>query len=423
MDLTPPTASSVEAQNSERLTPAPEKIHLRGLENLTSKDITAFVNEYSAHPFDRIEWIDDTSANINYASSELALEALQSFVLPEHATSSASSLDSIPAKSFPGLPNTQLQVRLAVVGDKKQPGARDRSRFYLLNPEHDPHERRRDSGERSGGRDIRRFRDREEDYKRSYHERDNGRQRRRTPDFDASLYDDDQATLAKRVSVERDTPPPRYEERRPKPRGRGARKELFPERGAGGGGRLRDRSASPMRERDEGETVRDDLAADERAKRLREETARANRSSAQAIKNRLRRSAEPHLELFPEKAAGNRSKSAFESDETADLFAEKMRIPIMDGSKDLFSNKRSLESRITGDSGRLNGGSRGLKIRGQAALQPPKQGLSIKGMAAAGAMPKELFPAKAGLNAGKELFADRVTGRGGRRQRAGDLFQ
>ena len=55
-------------------------MHLRGLDNLTTKDITAFANEYSTHKFEKVEWIDDTSANIIYATGEMALSALESFV-------------------------------------------------------------------------------------------------------------------------------------------------------------------------------------------------------------------------------------------------------------------------------------------------------------------------------------------------------
>jgi hypothetical protein len=58
-----------------------------------------------------------------------------------------------------------------------------------------------------------------------------------------------------------------------------------------------------------------------------------------------------------------------------------------------------------------------FSIRGMAAQGGPETGYAIKGRGTA----KELFPELVG-NAGKELFADRLEGRGRRRQRAEDLF-
>ena len=47
-------------------------------------------------------------------------------------------------------------------------------------------------------------------------------------------------------------------------------------------------------------------------------------------------------------------------------------------------------------------------------------GIAIKGRAAKSV--KELFPGKFGENASKELFSDRLVGRGGPRRKAEDLF-
>ena len=387
----------------------PEKVHLRGLDNLTTKDITAFANEYSTHKFEKVEWIDDTSANLIYSSADIALSALESFVDVAHAPPNPQPTDMLPAKSFPGFPDTRLMVRLAVVGDRKQRGARERSRFYLLNPEHDRREHiaRDDRGARGGSRGG--YRDRDREYKRGYNERGSGRIQRDDPALDESLYDDDEATLRKRASVERDSTPPSYTERS-RPRGRGGRRdrELFPEKEGRNSGRLRDRSASPIR--GDGDSTMDDLAADDRAKRNRTDAGR-NRMSAQIIKDRLSNSTAPHLELFPERATGTRRKSAFEGDEAADLFAEKMRLPSMDGGAG------GLESRIS-----RPGQTREFKIRGQAAAAAqPNPGMTIKGLASSGAKSKELFPTKVAMNTGKELFSDRIGG--GRRKKADDLFQ
>jgi hypothetical protein len=58
-------------------------------------------------------------------------------------------------------------------------------------------------------------------------------------------------------------------------------------------------------------------------------------------------------------------------------------------------------------------GDQGMLIRGAA------KGISIKGNAKA---VKELFPSKYNPNAGKELFSDKLEGRGGQRRRAEDMF-
>lgn len=336
------------------------------------------------------------------------MSALESFVDVALAPPNPQPTDMLPAKSFPGFPDTRLMVRLAVVGDRKQPGARERSRFYLLNPEHDRREHitRDDRGARGGRRGG--YRDRDGEYKRGYNERGSDRIRRDAPAFDESLYDDDEATLRRRASVERDNTPPSYTERS-RPRGRGGRRdrELFPEKEGRNSGRLRDRSASPIR--GDGDITMDDLAADNRAKRDRTDSGK-NRMRAQIIKDRLSNSTTPHLELFPERATGTRRKSAFEGDEAADLFAEKMRLPSMDGGAG------GLESRIS-----RAGQTREFKIRGQAAAAAqPNPGMTIKGLAT-GAKSKELFPTKVAMNTGKELFSDKIGG--GRRQKADDLFQ
>jgi len=47
------------------------------------------------------------------------------------------------------------------------------------------------------------------------------------------------------------------------------------------------------------------------------------------------------------------------------------------------------------------------------------QGMSIKGT---GATVKELFPDRFNPNSGKELFAEKLKGRGQKRQKAEDMF-
>lgn len=399
----------------------PHKIHLRGLDDLTTKDIKSFAEEYSSgQPLEKIEWINDTSANIIYASPEAASAALEAFVAADQLPGSFSTLDMLPAKPFPNFPNTRLMVRLAVEGDKKQPGARERSRFYLLNPEHEPQERRPrdDRGRRGEGRN----RSRRDNYRsRDYDDRET---RRRSDDFDVSLYDDDEASLARRSrdpESESGTTSSGYRnERSQRVRFAGVGKELFPEKiTSRSNGRLRNRSASPMRD-NEGDLILDARPGGRAGRARSANDGGANRRKAQLIKDRLKASASEPLELFPRKA-GARGGGHDAADSTADLFADKLRIPSIDGASDRLSAKPDLMSRIT-KSGASDADSQpSFKIRG-TARQPAQDGFSIKGLAASG-QGRELFPGKAGGNAGKELFADRLEGRGGRRQRAEDTFR
>ena len=394
----------------------PEKLHIRGLDDLTTKDINAFASEhFAAYRPSRIEWIDDTSANLVYESAEIAHEALAAFtVLDTASISDVPALHSIAAKPFDQHPSSNLKVRLAVAGDRKLAGARDRSRFYLFNPEYDPGERRRREG---GGN---RYRDRDDGGYRSqrYDEREQRKRQDGDADagLDASIYDDDEEALAKRSARSKpreNSPLPRDyssgSDSRPRDRRRGQAqsKELFPVRD-GEQGRLRDRSASPLRE-NEWESRRDDVRLIERK---RDMAAAANREKAQLIKLKLKESA-GGKELFPNKSDDKHQRSnAFNtaSNDTKDLFADRMEVP--------FSGDRSdgrLASRTTDQ--RLSPASSGFLIRGTAKV--PQAQFSIKGAAGNA---KELFPTL-GDNSGKELFSGRLEGRNQRRQKAEDLFQ
>lgn len=405
-----------DTSESNTLQPTPEKVHLRGLDNLTTKDIRAFASEYfSAYKPVHIEWIDDTSANIVYDSPEIAQEALLAFVAAEIADATQIPLlQLLTAKSFPLHPETNLEVRLAVIGDRKQAGARERSRFYLFNPEYDPAERRKRGGYRGGNK----YRDRDDGGYRSQRYDDRENRKRQVGDvesgFDANLYDDDEVALASRAArkhTRRDSASSGSDSRERggrRVRFRGAAgRELFPDRIERGGGRLRDRSASPLRDADGNQTLEN---------QRRDSAASANRLKAQMIKAQLQE-AGSRKELFPHKlGVSHRRSGAFDAaDATADLFAKQMPVPFTDGSVDHTSRSSglSLASRITSrkdETGRLN-------IRGVAKASATHD-FTIRGAAQENAA-KELFP---NSNAGKELFEARLEGRGKRRQKAEDLF-
>ncbi|KAI1497145.1 hypothetical protein F5X99DRAFT_32059 [Biscogniauxia marginata] len=403
---------------------APTKVYIRGLDILNPDHVKAYVAEhYSEDPVAKIEWIDDSSANLIFASETAASQAVISL-----AAGSIQDINQLPprtllpAKPFSQKPEVILQVRPALSSDRKQVGAASRSRFYLLNPEYDPEERRRRN-------ETRRYRDRGGDnaprrrskQRRSYESSEN---------FDVSLYDDDEATLASREARSRHrhrrsyTPDSdRDERRRGSYRSENHGKELFPSSDSKGNGVSRNRSASPARDRDDDRNM-DGFASDGSAARNRDR----NRHNARAIKSRLSRGNQAR-ELFPENQSPGSGRLGDSTEDAATLLAKGITLPLMDGSNDRPPvQSRRLEDRITvPGSAKLadritgpSGTAAAFNIRGAASQRSSNQGFAIKGVA--GKSAKELFPDKFGSNAGKELFADGLEGRSRRRQRAGDLF-
>lgn len=111
----------------------PEAIHIRGVDNLSTDDITRYASTLYPSAVFTIEWIDDTSLNLVYESAEIASSALDMF-------SSEYTEEVTPVTLRPAKPLSEdqaidgLKVRMAFVGDKKEKGARDRSRWYLFHP-------------------------------------------------------------------------------------------------------------------------------------------------------------------------------------------------------------------------------------------------------------------------------------------------
>ncbi|KAL4938096.1 hypothetical protein BDV06DRAFT_232107 [Aspergillus oleicola] len=432
-----------------------EKVHIRGVDDLTTDNIKDFASSHFPHEApSRIEWIDDTSANIVYSSPEVGIQALAALTHEGEAEAAATAPGEVPAlrlrsaKVLSSHPDSVLQVRSAVKADKKKPRAYEASRFYMMHPEHDPRERLRrelESDRRRGGGG-----DSDGDYRRR---RFDGRElrRRRERDYDegisANMYDD---TGAGSGSGDRSDDYDR--ERR---RGSGSRRhdrdrdlELFPDEVARSG-RLRNRSASPGRDTlmQEGGYVND---RQESRRRFRERSPPPHRrnegrelfASDDANSRELfpNKTADTYLkkELFPSKVSNHRRSDAIDAaDETADLFSRRISIPLVDGAHDTnTSSTRNRNVELFPDSN-SNSNSRGsVNIRGSASSRGDQgfairgaaetgNGISIKGRG--GASVRELFPSKygntaGGNNAGKELFSDKIEGRGGPRRRAEDMF-
>ncbi|KAJ5718909.1 uncharacterized protein N7483_009991 [Penicillium malachiteum] len=396
-----------------------EKVHVRGVDELTTDDIKQFaISHFDQERPSRVEWIDDTSANIIYSSSDVGLQALTALtqVGEEEDVSALPPLRLRSGKLLASHPDSVLLVRSAVKSDRKQARAYEKSRFYLMHPEHDPREQlrqelsdRRRHGDSGDG-----------DYKRRrFDDRELRRRRDRDGDdlFSANMYDDQPDSYS---DPERD---------RSGRRG-GAPRELFPDDGRGSG-RLRNRSASPGRDTLE-EATRADQTDSRR--RFRERSPRLGRGdnkgkelfpsgdagARELFPNKPASSYIPK-ELFPAKASGHRRSDAFDAaDETPDLLRRRISVPVADGNqrnRELFPD----EDQGAAMRGVASGDNSGFSIRG-AASSP---GISIKGRG--GASVRELFPSKfdgdaGGSNAGKELFSDTLQGRGGRRRRAEDMF-
>ena len=472
-------AAELQSQLNTTEQTTPHKVHIRGVDYLTTDDIKAFsLEHFPSDPPTRIEWIDDTSANIVYDTPATALKALDNMTRNTLGDAYATPFPPIllrVAKPFSTHPESTLQIRTALFSDQKRPRAHEASRFYMMHPEYDPREkRRRDRSHHSGNGD----------YNRRRYGKEEHRRRRKADEecgIDASMYDDNPSTsVAKEggsdsrrgskstLSSEgelrstrdrsekmrtdryrpgrrgrdgsrdrsaspggpdsgrgssthqrkynRRTPPPRYRSRDPNPYPRANNaKELFPSK-----------STSAL---DIGAELRGFPTA------VNGKELFPNKKSAANLKK----------ELFPQKSTanghGHRRSDAFDAaDETADLFASGMTVPFVDGTIDTSSKSRSLADRITDPStstfGRLKSSdpdpdpksvenieNGGFNIRGTAT--PQTRGFSIRGIAADGTpngSVKELFPGKKVGNAGKELFTEKIQGRGGKRNKAEDMF-
>ena len=110
-----------------------QAVHVRGVDNLATDDVQLYASTlYPSFEF-KIEWIDDTSLNLVYESAEIAISALQALSSAHVEQLPTSTLR--PAKPLTGEKSIEgLKMRIAFMGDKKERGARDRSRWYLFNP-------------------------------------------------------------------------------------------------------------------------------------------------------------------------------------------------------------------------------------------------------------------------------------------------
>lgn len=430
---------------------APHKLHIRGLEDLTTDHIIAFTADHlSSDPPSRVEWIDDTSANIVFSTPAVALKALEQLTHPSYY-GPLSELRLRPARQFSAYPDSKLEVRLALVTDQKRPRAYEASRFYMMHPELDPREQRRKGRNRP---------ERHHHYHgRRYGEDEQRRRRRddRDQGFQPTMYDDDAGALANRkqgsasrrgsssmhstnsnssniASSAGDRR--RYQGRgdysRAHGRGRSASPRRYDDDRAMSESRRRDRRRTPpdaSKSRIWGGNHRENFGKELFPPKQAPKAA-LNDADKELFPNK-HLAATLKKELFPSKAkqSHHRRSDAFDAaDETADLFAKRLDFAnVATSAKSMKMAEPSygrLNSVTNPDSAILDTPlDNGLSIRGVSKQQD--QGLSIRGIAADVTSVntlKELFPGKAVGNAGKELFVEKFQGRRSRRNKAEDMF-
>ncbi|EHY53862.1 hypothetical protein HRR83_004505 [Exophiala dermatitidis] len=451
------------------LEPQWNKVHIRGVDEMHTNDILAFVHDHFSEVGEdvHVQWIDDTSANICFRDNATAKKAHLAFlanpITVDQLTNEPFELRT--AKPLASRPASMLVVRVAQQGDRKRKGARDASRYYLLHPDQDPTERMRrefansrTSRPENGDYRRRRFDDRELHRRRRDHDRnDEG------TDFSANMYDDAPATATEKEQTARG-------------------RDLFSRVSKG-----RRRSASPGRPRTRNSDEIDISGSEDEGRVRRRGSAYRDRSDRGPRTNSGKElfSSTPdrkgssglhsdRIELFPSKAAtvdasmnidqtdnaapkattdpsNARANVAAAKRLKADLLSAAQTSPrshrrshAMDAKneEDLaerFARKSiSIDSTKSFKNGMANNGielfpssghssGAGLNIKG-AAKDKDGAGFSIKGSGGFSikgrAGVKELFPNqydKGGRNEGKELFDEPVREKRIRR-RAGDLF-
>ncbi|KTW31065.1 uncharacterized protein T551_01617 [Pneumocystis jirovecii RU7] len=109
-----------------------EALYLKGVEDMSTEDVEKYCITYYLAVSPLIEWIDDSSCNLVYPDASTALSALSCISQSKIDTLYVNSL--VPAKMNPKHNNIQLFIRHSKTSDKKAPGARERSRWYLFHP-------------------------------------------------------------------------------------------------------------------------------------------------------------------------------------------------------------------------------------------------------------------------------------------------
>jgi len=368
-----------------------------------------------------------------FPTPALALKALEQLTSPININRTLSHWQLRAAKPYSTRPESNLEVRLALTTDQKRPRAYEASRFYMMHPDLDPREQSRRVKLNGGGCDYRRRRyDHDEQRRRRRNDREQG--------FDATMYDDgaDVAMTSKghsgighlsssiNSSEEAISPGDRRSRRRGdyfRPRDRSASPCMEPDENTQDpAGRIRRRRTPPLRDFDN----RTQVPLQNSGKELFPSKPAMGTALAGGPKHELfpnkKLAANLKKELFPNRSPiiHHRRSDAFDAaDATADLFANRLAFTNASAAGEA-TNATSSYGRLKVDSD-MNS-TDDLNIRGASKQDI---GFTIRGVAADGTrvgVIKELFPDRTGSNSGKELFAEKLQGRGGQRNRAADMF-
>ncbi|KAK4909244.1 hypothetical protein LTR66_017503, partial [Elasticomyces elasticus] len=167
--------------------PAWEKVHLRGVDDLSTDNIKTFASDFFSDAQPHVQWVDDGSVNLVFPNKNAARQAFLSFVASpvESHQIEADPFALHTAKPLITRPASIMTIRVAKQGDRKKRGAKDASRYYLMHPEADPSEKTRKQKVENGDYTRRRFDAREHNRRMRHQDEDNS-----TNDFAASMYDD-----------------------------------------------------------------------------------------------------------------------------------------------------------------------------------------------------------------------------------------
>jgi hypothetical protein len=444
-------------------TAEPSKVHIRGLNSFSSQQVKQYAGEhYSLDLFGKIQWIDDTSANLIYDTELAATEALEAFSAEEGIMD---PLQLRKAKILSTEPNVELFVRQAVASDVKVANAKDHSRYYLIHPEADPDNRPpRKRRFQDNGYQSNKYRRREWEGERRY------KRVKDVKDFHEDMYDEDArpGSLSRRNSYPSDGENSRrrlvYDDediydREGRGRDyRGNGDDLMRSRD---NGRLRDRSASPVRDDGDGrygfqeefprrrtpqprahtpppannnraarDHYRRELFADRRpSSALNGGFERDNYRPTSTVNNSFERdnyrpsssgsdsyrpsTANKPRELFPD-GVGSAHKRTGAKDIDYDIMQDRMRRCCIDGARRVrFADSFTYVepgARRDERADPVDGGSIGFSFKGAGA----GGGFSFKGASRESNGVRELIPQKgrASVNKGMDLFAHKMNGRG-----------
>jgi len=265
------------------------------LSQLSTGQVKAYVAEHCPTPVVRIEWIDDTSLNLVYETPAVAISVLNALTT-DAADQALPLLELRTARPFSQSLDSRLMARISRPTDRKERGARERSRYYLFHPEEDRAERfQRERKERRSRQDGSRDGSRG-DYSRRHYDSREDAARRRNDEYAEDMYDDAGPKMRSRPSRTRSYSPD-YRRRSRSPRGTAPRD--------------RRRSRSPVRSRTRCERGTHKEPVEFFPQRRRAERSPSRQRPKELFPERVQGGGGSGRELFPERTRGGSTKELF----------------------------------------------------------------------------------------------------------------